>query len=126
MEKNIKQQKDEINNLIFNEFSVSPEFLFIKFPDISVFRHKNNKKWFAIIMSVQQNKLGFQGNEKVDLLNIKLSPLEIDLLKNQPGFLPAYHMNKKHWLSIKLNNTLSSKMILELIERSFELTKAKK
>jgi predicted DNA-binding protein (MmcQ/YjbR family) len=38
------------------------------------------------------------------------------------GFLPAYHMNKEHWLTVLLDNTVPEKEIYELIDDSYELT----
>lgn len=38
------------------------------------------------------------------------------------GILPAYHMNKEHWITILLDGTVSKEKICELIDISYELT----
>ena len=38
-------------------YGAEPEFLWAKYPDDAVFRHSNNKKWFAAMLKVEGNKL---------------------------------------------------------------------
>ena len=116
-------QKDEIIKEISNKFEVLPEALWAKYPDYLVFRNVQNKKWFAILMDVSKQNLNIGKNEKIDIINIKLLPLDVDFLLKQKGFLPAYHMNKTHWISIKLDNTLPTQFIMDLIEQSYDLTR---
>ncbi len=40
------------------KYKAEPEFLWKRFPDYAVFRHQDNRKWFAIIMDVPAEKLG--------------------------------------------------------------------
>jgi len=37
------------------------------------------------------------------------------VLRQSPGFLPGYHMNKKNWLSILLDGTVSDDQILIIL-----------
>jgi len=39
--------------------------------------------------------------------------------------IPGYHMNKKHWNTVKMTGSLSNELIFELIDHSYELVKAK-
>jgi predicted DNA-binding protein (MmcQ/YjbR family) len=57
---------------------------------------------------------------------MKSEPVLIDSLVLRPGFHRAYHMNKTRWLSVELNDTISSEEIKSLIDLSFELTQKKK
>ena len=43
-----------------------------------------------------------------------------------PAIVPAYHMNKEHWISVILDGTMSDDEIIPLIEDSFLLTMPKK
>ena len=36
-------------------------------------RHPDTRKWFAIIMDVPKDKLGLTGQQRVDVINVKLS-----------------------------------------------------
>ena len=40
-------------------------------------------------------------------------------LINIDGFYKAYHMNKKSWISIILDNTLDNEIIYSLIDQSY-------
>ena len=54
--------------------------------------------------------------------NIKCDPEKaIELREHYPCVIPAYHMNKKHWNTIIVDNTLSNKQLKELITHSYEL-----
>ena len=41
--------------------------------DNAVLRHKNGK-WYAVVMSVEKCKLGLEGNEFVDIIDVKCDP----------------------------------------------------
>lgn len=65
----------------------------------AVLRHKDNNKWYAVVLKVSQDKLGLPGNEEIDVLNVKGDPMMIGSLRAQEGFHSAHHMNKDKWLS---------------------------
>ena len=44
----------------------------------------------------------------------------------QPGFHPAYHMNKDKWISIRLDGSVLEEEIKSLIDMSYELAMPKK
>lgn len=122
----MNKQRNELYRLIFDKFSAEPEFLWEDAPDAAVFRHYDNRKWFAIIMSVKAEVLGLKEQGKVDVINIKINPLDIYELLQVENIIPAYHMNKKHWVSIILDRTVKLSTIEKLLEGSYELTKSKK
>ncbi|MFR2768113.1 MAG: MmcQ/YjbR family DNA-binding protein [Thomasclavelia sp.] len=37
-------------------------------------------------------------------------------------FYPGYHMNKNNWITIKLDNSVETKKIFELIDNSYNLS----
>lgn len=92
----------------------------------AVLRHKDNKKWYGVVLQVGRDKLGFSDTDAVDVLNVKCDPLLIGSLLLKEGFFPAYHMNKDLWISILLGSSISDEEIKNLLGMSFELTKAKK
>lgn len=91
-------------------------------PDYFVYRHADNHKWFALFMTVQPKSLHLDGSQPINILNLKSDPELIEELIHQPGFLPAYHMNKSHWLTIILNKSAPAAQVQDLINLSFELT----
>lgn len=91
-----------------------------------IFRHRENRKWFAVILEVPYSKLGITDDGIVDVLNLKCDAILAGTLRTQQGFHPAYHMNKEKWISIRLDGTVSEETIANLIAVSYDLTAIKK
>ncbi|WKS98673.1 MmcQ/YjbR family DNA-binding protein [Gallibacterium salpingitidis] len=106
-----------------DRYQTKPETLFAKHPDYAVFRHYRSRKWFALFMPVSAKKLGLASDEVLNILNLKLEPQFIDVLRQQKGYYPAYHMNKEHWISIDLAMIEQLDELVPLIEDSHRLTK---
>ena len=96
------------------------EYLWEKSPDTAVLRHEGNQKWYAVLMRIPWDKLDKGREGLVEAVNIKHDQVA-DFL-SQKGIYPAFHMNKRYWLSLALDDTLSDEMVLKLIERSWNLT----
>ena len=73
-------------------------------------------------MDVPKNKVGLEGNDIVDIIDVKAEPELVLNLSELPGFHPGYHMNKEHWLSIILDGTVIDDEVYALIDRSYGLT----
>jgi len=110
---------------IFDAFCVGPDYPWRKSPDAAVFRHVDSRKWFGLLMSVSPQSLRIPGDARIDILNVKCDPLLIGSLRQRPGFLPAYHMNKELWISIILNE-VSDDEVMELVCSSYDLTSSAK
>ena len=111
---------DYCNNK-YGENHVNP---FKKHPDILAYVNEKNK-WYALMSNVEYNKLNKTSNiiTKVKILNVKYPTDNIsDIIDNQNIF-PAYHMNKKHWISIVLDKNIKLETIKELIDMSYSLVK---
>ena len=108
-------------------FGTVPQYLWEKYPNYAVLKHSHNKKWFAVIVDLPYTKSGIappnEPNDTIDLLIIKADPAAIPTLLNNDGFLPAYHMNKTHWISLRLDGTLPAEEIYYLLNESYHLTK---
>lgn len=87
-----------------------------EYENFVVIRHKSNNKWFALIFNL---------NDEL-CINLKIQPEIIPILKEQyPAIKPAWHMNKKHWCTIEVNN-IEQNVLRELINISFNLTAPRK
>jgi len=115
--------KLKILDFVLTKYKICGDKPWLKYPDIVVVRHSDNKKWFGIFLSVPREKLGLTGGGNVDVLNVKKDSVIIGSFVNQLGILPAWHMNKSSWCSILLDGTVPIKDIEFLISVSFELTK---
>lgn len=114
-------QRAEILAYVREKFDTEPDYPWHKYPDYAVLRHKNGK-WYGLIMNVQSKKLGLIGNDNIEILNVKCDPVLNGFLKSMQGVLPAYHMNKDHWITIMMNSSFAKEDIYDLINSSYELT----
>ena len=81
----------------------------------------NSKKWYGIFMSIPYKTLGLEKSGKIDVLNVKLNPDLIENLIDKKHFFPAYHMNKKYWITILLDSDTDLNLVKSLIDESFKL-----
>ena len=113
----------DIYKYVKDKYGTEPEYPWNKFPNFAVFRHRKNNKWYGLIADVSKAKLGLDGSGYIDILNVKCEPELTYILRNSKGILPAYHMNKEHWITILLNGLIPDEQICQLIDMSYELTK---
>ena len=71
-------------------------------------------------------KLGLPGRGNVEIINVKSAQVLDMLLYGDPGILPAYHMNKKHWITILLESGFAEKELRDLLMESYRLTQGRK
>ena len=94
--------REEVMTYIKDKYNVEPEYLRDKYPNYAVFRNPETRKWFWIIMDVDNSKLQVWWDWKTDVLDVKSDTWMIDYLKTQWWYRPAYHMNKENWISLLL------------------------
>ncbi|WP_411676233.1 MmcQ/YjbR family DNA-binding protein [Caproicibacter sp.] len=83
----------------------------------TVMRHRENRKSFALIFE----RGGFLN------INLKCDPAEADFLRGvYRSVTPAYHMNKEHWIGVRLDGGVPEAELFAWVERSFRLTLAQK
>ena len=115
--------REDIFKHIKENYGTSPDYPWEKFPKYAALRHESNEKWYGLIINVLPDKIGLEGNDEIDVLNLKCPPEESDSLRNGKNILPGYHMDKEHWISLVLERTDPEEEIYNLIEQSFNLTK---
>ena len=111
---------DYCNNK-YGENHVNP---FKKHPDILAFVNEKNK-WYVLLLDVEYNKLNKNTDitTKVKILNVKYPTDRILEIIDNKNIFSAYHMNKKHWISIVLDKNIKLETIKELIDISYSLIK---
>ena len=117
--------REELEKYIKNNYGAEPDFPWIKYPDYEVFRHTNNKKWFALIMEVSKDKLGLSTNDILNIVNFKCDPILIGSFLDKEGYFPAYHMNKTSWITVALDGSVPDDEVKMLLDMSFEATAPK-
>ena len=95
--------------------------------DAVVLRHMASGKWFGLVFKAPCRKIGLDRDGETDILNLKCDPVfSYGLIQSYDAIIPAYHMNKHHWISIILEKDLPADMVEMLIGMSYDLTKPKK
>ena len=116
-------QLDELLTYAKDYLGGDPEYLWESTPDACVLRHQDNKKWYAVIMHITRDKLKLSDNGPVDILDVKCDPQLLGSMLGKEGCHPAYHMNKSHWLTVRLDGTVPFDEIVGLLEMSYNITK---
>ena len=115
--------RDQIISYVKKKFHAAPEKLWRRFPNYVVFRHADNRKWFAIIMDVQKSRLGLPQDDWVDVNNVKVDDsFLLDMLVRQEGYFPGYHISRGNWVSILLDGTVPFEEICERIDAGYDAT----
>ena len=70
-------KRAELESFIMETYNAETDYPWLKYPNYEVFRHCNNRKWFALIMDVPKNKLGLQGEEMLKVVDFKCDPIQI-------------------------------------------------
>lgn len=122
-----KSLREDVIKYIKKKYQADLEHLWKSYPDYIIFRHDDNNKWFAAVMDVDRDKLGLSGENRVDVLNVKLDDMMFkEMLLRDTGYLPAYHMSKDYWISVLLDGTVPFEEISGLIDISFDVTASTK
>ena len=115
----IFEQANRITRYIEEKYNDRPEFLWDKFKRYGVFRNKDNRKWYAIIMNTDKSKID-KGTGEIEILNIKLNANIVKELLTKKGFYKSYHMRGNDWISIILDDTVSDEEIIRLLNESYD------
>ena len=84
------------------------------------FMVEDKGKWYGLMMEVPLQKLGVASQANALILNVKIHPEDKERLITTDGIYEAYHMNKKHWISIALNVCTDDALIKECICTSYK------
>ena len=112
--------KDKYFAFLNAYFEVQPDYPWDDSPDAAVFRCPNNK-WFALAMKIKYRQLGLSGDEELWVVNLKAKPEDIPNITDKKSVFPAWHMNKKHWITVLLTAATSFENLCTLTEQSYKL-----
>ena len=115
--------KQQFLSYCLNTYGTSPDYPFDEDFETAVLRHEDSRKWYAIVMRVSRRKFGFDSDEVIDVVNLKLPTEMFGSFDATDGVYPAYHMNKLHWISVLLPDAPED-VVQFLVNVSFEATKA--
>lgn len=107
------------------KYGDSIEFLWAKFAGNAIFRRKDNAKWYAALLTVCKRKLGKDEEGDVEIIDVKMESEKINELVDGKKYFFGYHMNKKHWITVCLDGSISIENIFALIDASYILAMKK-
>ena len=121
--------KSEYANLIIEyvrqKYDDELEYLWDKFPNNAIWRNKSNNKWYGALLVVEKAKIGINEKGSIEIIDLLLEPNRIEKIVDNYRYFAGYHMNKKHWITIKLDGSVDINEIYEFIDNSYELSKNK-
>lgn len=116
------KQAKEVIKYIEEKYSDKLEFLWEKFDDNAIWRNKQNNKWYGILLTISKRKLGIESDEIVEAIDLRYQKEKIENILDNTKIFPGYHMNKKSWITIKLDESISIEEIYNLIDNSYKLS----
>ncbi len=120
-----KKQTKAIIKYIKEKYHADLEFLWANLPDAAIWRYAPNQKWYGLLMVITGDKLGLKDSHKYEVLNLRYAKDQVAEVIDYEHIFPAYHMNKRSWLTIKLDGTLELATILKLVDNSYNLVAGK-
>lgn len=102
-----------------------PQFLWEKSPKCAVFRRRDSGKWYGVLMAISSSKLGLSSNKNTEIINLRINPDTLSETINKTEYFYAYHMNKKNWISLKLDSSLPMREIYARVAYSFNAASSK-
>lgn len=66
------------------------------------------------------------GLDDATSVNLKCDPeMAVTLRETYSGIIPGWHMNKKHWNTVLFDADVPDRLILEMVEQSYQLVRQK-
>lgn len=113
--------RDKIISYARDKYATDPEYLWRNPSDAFVLRNSKNEKWYALVMRVKKSVLIPDTDGFTDIVNLKCEPITRECLLAEGRCFPAYHMNKKLWISIILDDNIDFKILCNIIDESYNL-----
>lgn len=114
-------QAKEVIAYVKEKYDDELEYLWKKSPNNAILRRKDKGKWYAVFLTISRRKLGFDSDEIAEIIDLRMKPEEVENKVDGRKILPGYHMNKKHWITICFDGTVSLEEICALIDESYKL-----
>lgn len=129
----LSPQANRISAAVLNRWGDGVDHPFSKFPGYGAFRNPDTGKIYGLVMNVSPAKLNPNGkgtapataSKEVEIVNVKVAPQRLEDFLNEPGIYPAYHMNKKSWVSVILDGTVPDNRIMGMLEVSRRFSESK-
>ena len=115
------RQSVELIAYVRENYGDELEFLWEKFPDCAIWRRKDSRKWYGVLLTVSRRKLGLPSEDTAEILDLRGEPKLLEQLVDNKRYFPGWHMNKKHWYTIVLDGSVPLEQICRRVEQSYFL-----
>lgn len=76
----------------------------------------------TLVMKVKGKMFALTGIDSFSHIALKVEPeTGVELREQYDSVVPAYHMNKKHWINVKMDGGVPDKLVKQWIDNSYEL-----
>ena len=117
--------RQELLEYCLDTHGTVPDYPFDDMFETATLRHSDSRKWYALVMKVSRRKFGFNSEEVIDVVNLKLPTEMSGSFGAADGVYPAFHMNKLHWISVLLPDAPDD-VVRFLVNVSFDATRDKR
>lgn len=119
------RQAKMITEYLQERYGDKIEFLWNRFPDNAVFRRQDNRKWYGVLLTVERKKIGLDGDGTVEVVDLREDPEIVSALTDGKTYFAGYHMNKRHWYTICLDDTVTDSELRQRIDKSYTIARKK-
>ncbi len=112
--------REELLEYVYDKYSTVPEYPWKEYPLYCTLKTAHKKKWYGLVMNIPYKALGIKREGNIDAINLKNEPDKIISLIDNKHYFKAYHMNKKYWLTILLDNSSDLEKIKQLLDESYQ------
>ena len=119
----LTDQANRLSMYIYQHWKDRPDKPWKKDNGYTVIRNHDSRKWYGVIGEIPRNRFEpDSGEETVEVLNLKVKEDKMPAYLQIKGIYPAFHMNKKNWISVILDEDVSDELLTQLIEESRAFT----
>ena len=112
-------QSKRLIESIEKKYDTHLEFLWEKFPKDAIYRNKDTNKWFALLVALDKSKIGLEGEGEIEIVVMKND--DVSNVVDGEVILEGYHMNKKNWITVPLDERISDEELFRLVDVSYTL-----
>lgn len=116
------KQAKEVILYVKEKYNDDLEYLWEKFPENAIWRNKTNNKWYGAVLVISERKLEIPSDKMVEIIDLRYQKDKIEELIDYNKIFPGYYMNKKSWITIKLDGSLELEEIFKLIDNSYNIS----
>lgn len=79
----------------------------------------------TLVLKVSGKMFALTGVDIFERISLKVVPeVGAELRERYPSVVPAYHMNKKHWINVIMDGAIPDKLVKKWIDESYVLVVA--